>query len=84
MRQYSSFDAFYELPAMAVSEVTSAGKADFTVDSKYVFEVGGKNKGYEQIAGLQNAYLTFGIRLWQQSSALVVRNVILNPKKHKL
>ena len=41
----------------AVSQVTASKKADFTVDNSYVFEVGGKNKGHEQIMGLKNAYL---------------------------
>ena len=27
------------------------------VDNNYVFEVGGKNKGHEQIVGLENALL---------------------------
>ena len=50
-------ETFFFNQLKAVSEVTSANKADFTVDNKYVFEVGGKKKGYEQIAGLQDAYL---------------------------
>ncbi|MDR0230729.1 MAG: AAA family ATPase [Dysgonamonadaceae bacterium] len=41
----------------AVGKVTSSKKADFTFDDKYTFEVGGKNKGHEQIVGLENAYL---------------------------
>lgn len=32
-------------------------QADFTVDHRYVFEVGGKNKQQQQIAGLPDAYL---------------------------
>ena len=50
-------ETFFLNQLQAVSEVTSANKADFTVDDKYVFEVGGKNKGHEQIMGLKNAYL---------------------------
>ena len=50
-------ETFFLNQLQAVSEVTSTGRADFTVDNKYVFEVGGKNKGHEQIAGLQNAFL---------------------------
>jgi len=41
----------------AVHEVTSSKKTDFTVNDFYQFEVGGKNKGAKQIAGLENAYL---------------------------
>jgi len=50
-------ETFFFNQLQAVSEVTSSTKADFTVDSKYVFEVGGKNKGHEQIMGLKDAYL---------------------------
>jgi hypothetical protein len=41
----------------AVSKVTSSKKTDFTVDGVFSFEIGGKNKGHEQIIGLQNAFL---------------------------
>jgi predicted AAA+ superfamily ATPase len=37
--------------------VELAGKSDFRIDGKYTFEVGEKNKGDEQIAGTQNAFL---------------------------
>lgn len=37
--------------------VTYHDKADFTVNEKYVFKIGGKNKGKAQIAGLNNAYI---------------------------
>ena len=50
-------ETFFFNQLQVVKEVTSAQKADFTVDNKYVFEVGGKNKGHEQITGLKNAYL---------------------------
>jgi hypothetical protein len=50
-------DTFFFNQLQAISEVNSANKADFTVDSKYIFEVGGKNKGHEQVMGLDNAYL---------------------------
>ena len=48
---------FFYNQLQAVSEVTSANKADFTIDNKYTFEVGGKSKGHEQIMGIENAYL---------------------------
>ena len=50
-------ETFFFNQLKAVSEITSANKADFTVNNKYIFEVGRKNKGYEQIMGLENAYL---------------------------
>jgi uncharacterized protein len=37
--------------------VTYHDRADFTVNEKYVFEVGGKNKSKTQIKGLENAFL---------------------------
>ncbi|MDR2145262.1 MAG: AAA family ATPase [Tannerella sp.] len=50
-------ETFFLNQLRAVSKVTSADKADFTVADKYIFEVGGKNKGHEQIVGTENAYL---------------------------
>jgi predicted AAA+ superfamily ATPase len=50
-------ETFFFNQLQAVGKVTSANRADFAVDNKYIFEVGGKNKGYEQITGLKNAYL---------------------------
>ena len=50
-------ETFFFNQLKAVSEITSAPKADFTVNNKYIIEVGGKNKGHEQIMGLENAYL---------------------------
>ena len=50
-------ETFFFNQLQTISEVTSAHKADFTVDNQYIFEVGGKNKGHEQIVGLKNAYL---------------------------
>jgi hypothetical protein len=34
-----------------------AKKGDFKVDSKYVFEVGGANKSFSQIKGVDESYL---------------------------
>jgi predicted AAA+ superfamily ATPase len=50
-------ETFFFNQLQAVGEVNSATRADFTVDGKYVFEVGGKSKGYEQIKNVENAYL---------------------------
>lgn len=30
---------------------------DFLVDEKYIFEIGGKNKGFEQIKGIENSFV---------------------------
>lgn len=50
-------ETFFFNQLQVISKVTSANKADFTVDNKYIFEVGGKNKGHEQVIGLKNGYL---------------------------
>ncbi len=39
------------------SNVTLAEKGDFIIDDKYIFEVGGASKGFEQIAGIENSFL---------------------------
>lgn len=38
-------------------KVTLPNKGDFLVDGKYLFEVGGKKKSFEQLSGEKNAYL---------------------------
>jgi predicted AAA+ superfamily ATPase len=50
-------ETFFFNQLKVVSEVTSSKNTDFTIDGKYKFEIGGKNKGHEQIIGLENAYL---------------------------
>jgi len=50
-------ETFFFNQLKVVGKVTSSKRADFTVDDKYTFEVGGKNKGHEQIVGMENAYL---------------------------
>ena len=37
--------------------VTYTGVGDFVIDRKWTFEVGGKGKGFAQIAGLPNSYV---------------------------
>jgi hypothetical protein len=39
------------------STVELAGSGDFMVNGSYSFEVGGKKKGFKQIAGLEHAYV---------------------------
>ena len=50
-------ETFFFNQLQTVSDVKSSQKADFTVANNYIFEVGGKNKGHEQVAGQENAYL---------------------------
>jgi hypothetical protein len=37
--------------------VTYHGRADFAIDGKYVFEIGGKNKSSVQIKGIKNSFI---------------------------
>jgi len=50
-------ETFFFNQLKTVSKVISGGKPDFKINNKYSIEVGGKNKGHEQIMGIQNAYL---------------------------
>ena len=48
-------------------QLTLAQRGDFMVDDTYTFEVGGANKSFQQIAGIENSYLVidempFGIK----------------------
>lgn len=51
-------------------QVTYHEKADFKVNEKYVFEIGGKNKTKSQIKGIENAYIV------QDDIAFGVENTI--------
>jgi predicted AAA+ superfamily ATPase len=50
-------ETFFYNQMKTVSKVISGGKPDFKINNKYSIEIGGKNKGHEQITGIQNAYL---------------------------
>ena len=50
-------ETFFFNQLKTVSKVISGGKPDFKINDRYSIEVGGKNKGPEQIMGMQNAYL---------------------------
>jgi len=38
-------------------KVQLSKQADFLIDGKYTFEVGGKSKGQKQIEGIENAWI---------------------------
>lgn len=38
-------------------EVTYPPKGDFLVDNTYLFEIGGKNKGFTQIKDIENSFV---------------------------
>lgn len=50
-------ESFFFSQLSAVAEVSYPQRGDFLVDRKYLFEVGGKNKGFEQIKDVENSYL---------------------------
>ena len=50
-------ETFFYNQLSAAHAVTIPAKGDFLVDGKYLFEVGGKNKTFEQIADVENSYV---------------------------
>jgi predicted AAA+ superfamily ATPase len=50
-------ETFFFNQLRVVSKIESARRGDFTVDGKYIFEVGGSGKKFNQIAGLPDSYL---------------------------
>ena len=50
-------ETFFFNQLKVVSKVAYSPKTDFTLDDFWHFEVGGKNKGHEQVMGLDNAFL---------------------------
>ena len=50
-------ETFFANNIMRNHEATFSGKGDFLVDSKYTFEIGGKNKKFDQIKDFPNSFL---------------------------
>lgn len=50
-------ETFFCRMLLTAHRVQSSGKGDFLVDERRTFEVGGKSKGFSQIAGLPSAWL---------------------------
>jgi predicted AAA+ superfamily ATPase len=50
-------ETFFYNQLRIVSQVTDAKQGDFTVNGRFVFEVGGRNKSFLQIADLPDSYL---------------------------
>ncbi len=48
---------FFANQVGAVSTLTMPKRGDFMADGKYLFEVGGSRKTFDQIADLPNSYL---------------------------
>ena len=50
-------EIFFESQLRVVSQLSLPTRGDFMVNNKYIFEVGGKNKSFEQIKNLRNAFV---------------------------
>ena len=50
-------ETFFYNQLKVLHKISYPDKADFLVDKKYLFEVGGKNKTQKQIAGIKNAFI---------------------------
>jgi hypothetical protein len=37
--------------------ITTSEKGDFKIGDKYIFEIGGKSKTYDQIKGIENSFI---------------------------
>jgi predicted AAA+ superfamily ATPase len=50
-------ETFFASQLSVGHKLTSLEKGDFLVDGKYIFEVGGKSKTYEQIRNIENSFI---------------------------
>lgn len=50
-------EVFFESQLRVVHQLMLPANGDFLVNDKYIFEIGGKNKSYDQIAGINNAFV---------------------------
>ncbi len=50
-------ETFFMNQMIQSHDLKTVSKGDFSADGKYVFEVGGKAKGFKQIAGVDNSYV---------------------------
>lgn len=51
-------ETFFLSQLQTAHEVKYPSKGDFLIDGKYLFEIGGKNKSFEQIADVTNSFLS--------------------------
>jgi len=50
-------ESFFASLVSVKSSIYYVDKGDFLVDEKYIFEIGGKNKGFEQIKDIENSFV---------------------------
>ncbi len=48
---------FFCQPIALLPQINVSKESDFFIDGRYTFEVGGRNKGKQQINGLSDAYI---------------------------
>lgn len=53
----TSRETFFLNQLKAVSNVTSSKTTDFVIDNKYIFEIGGKNKKFNQVKDIPQSYI---------------------------
>ena len=50
-------ETFFVNQLMVAHKMSAAKKGDFLVDEKYTFEIGGKNKSFDQIKDMENSFV---------------------------
>ena len=50
-------ETFFANQLSADHKVVAPEKGDFLIDNKYIFEIGGKSKTYEQIRNIENSFI---------------------------
>jgi len=50
-------ESFFASVLSEVGSIYYVDRGDFLVNEKYIFEIGGKNKGFEQIKGIENSFV---------------------------
>ena len=50
-------ETFFINALSPICKLSAPKKGDFCVDDKYTFEIGGKNKGFQQIRNMANSFL---------------------------
>lgn len=57
VNQGNARETFFANQCAVGHKLSTCKQGDFMVDDKYIFEVGGKNKGYAQIKNIENSYI---------------------------
>jgi len=50
-------ETFFVNQLMVTHKISASKKGDFLVDEKYTFEIGGKNKSFDQIKDIENSFV---------------------------